>query len=81
MSASKYDELARYLVDRLGADAVVVVVLNGPFGHGACRAERALTMMPPAEVRPRLIHALREMIGHIERDDIPPFTDPNNTPS
>jgi hypothetical protein len=78
---SKYDELARYLVDRLGADAVVVVVINGPFGHGGCAALRDETKLPTPALRGVLTTSLRLIADDIESKGTAPTIDPNNPPS
>jgi hypothetical protein len=77
---SKYDELARYLVDRLGADAVVVVVINGRSGHGACVAMLDEPALPVPELRAAMTTSLRLIADDIERKNTPPI-DPNNPPS
>ncbi len=79
---SKYDDLARVLTERLDADAVVVVVLNGPYGHGACRAERAMPRGGTREqMRGHLIDRLRCLADSIERDDTPGRVEPWVVPS
>jgi hypothetical protein len=78
---SKYDAVARYLVDRLGADAVVVVVINGPFGHGGCAAMRDETALPLPEMRAVMTTALRLIADDIESKGTAPTIDPNNPTS
>jgi hypothetical protein len=63
---SKYEQLAVYLVERLGADAVVIAVINGPFGDGCCRAERAVPRTTRAEIRRTLATSLRSIAALIE---------------
>lgn len=68
---SKYDVLARTLCDELDADAVVVIVVNGPRGHGACRAEKLMISQPRPALRAFLVGALRALADSIERDEQP----------
>lgn len=77
MSHQQYDELARHLCDRLGADAVVIAIVNGTYGTGASRVERAITRMPRSTLRGALIKGLKAMIAHIEHVDLVPPTNPN----
>jgi hypothetical protein len=48
MDKSKYDELSRSLCEALEADAVLVVVIGGTTGTGACPALRAGPQARPA---------------------------------
>lgn len=48
MGKSKYDDLARSLCESLEADAVLVVVIGGTTGSGACPALRAGPQARPA---------------------------------
>lgn len=69
---SKYDSLSRHLIMALDADAVVLVVINGNMGHGACPAFR---VDDPAELPPLkadAIRALRLLADAMERDEVPP---------
>ncbi len=76
-AASKYDQLARTLATELGADAVVVVVVNGPYGHGACRAEAAvLRGGTRTQLQAHLAATLRAIADSIEQDNVPARVNP-----
>ena len=69
---SKYSERCVELMHELGADAVILFVLGGPFGAGCARSERAAdprTML----IRRKITAAfLRDLATDIERGDTPP---------
>lgn len=65
---SKYDALARGLCSQLGADAVILAVINGPLGSGCCRAESYIPTIPRRELRAVLVTCLRSLADLIERD-------------
>ena len=68
---SKYDGLAREMCETLDAEAVVVIVIGGRYGSGACRAERAGGPTPPAELRALLSRGLRALADTVDQDSEP----------
>lgn len=69
---SKYDAIATALNLELGADAVIVLVIGGRFGHGACPALRVNDPSELSALRAQCIHALRLLADAMERDQVPP---------
>jgi len=73
---SKYDDLARELTMQLGADAVVLIVVGGVRGNGACPALR-LSGDPARDLQLKavLVRALRGLADGMERGTEPGHAD------
>ena len=78
---SKYDDLARNLKQMLGADAVVLVVINGTKGSGACPALRVDGTVPFPELQRLIVRALREIADGMEQGIEPGRVDWNEKES
>lgn len=68
---SKYDKLARDIVEMLQADAAVLVVIGGTQGSGACPALRMDGKTPPEKLQALLVHCLRELADAMELGEQP----------
>jgi hypothetical protein len=69
---SKYDAIATALNLELGADAVMVLVIGGRFGHGACPALRVTDLARLPQLKADCVRALRILADAMERDEVPP---------
>jgi len=69
---SKYDAIATALNLEFGADAVIVLVIGGRLGHGACPALRVTELAQLPQLKADCVRALRSLADAMERDQVPP---------
>ncbi len=66
-----YSDIAHAIVEATEADAVVVMILGGPHGNGACPLLKLNGPMPVGELRALVCAALRAMAAGIEGLPLP----------
>lgn len=65
LGPGKYDKLATWARERVGADAVALIVIHGDKGHGASVQIRKSY---PPESRKELVAIMRVLLDNLEED-------------